>query len=66
MKLGAGANDKDYENEGRLVFEKYSDHAEVYYMVNHTPYGFRFDSKGVTMLGGGEFNVGTQAYAVFG
>lgn len=66
LKLGAGANDKDYENEGRLVFEKYSDHAEVYYMVNHTPYGFRFDSTGVTMLGGGEFNVGTQAYAVFG
>lgn len=66
LKLGAGANDENYENEGRLVFEKYTDHAEIYYMVNHTPYGFKFSSSGVTMLGGGAFDVGTQAYAVFG
>lgn len=66
LRLGAGANDEDQPDEGKLTLEKYETYAKIYYMVNHTEYGFQFDSTGVTMLGGGEFNVGTQAYAVFG
>ena len=70
IALGAG-NDSNNSDNGKLILEKTVDAnnkecAKLFYTVNGTPYGFQFDSNGVTMLGGGEFNVGTQSYAVFG
>ena len=65
LRLGAGAADDDLEDEGRLVLEKHEHYAEIYYMVNHTKYGFEFDDKGIKVLNG-TFEVGTQSYAVFG
>ena len=70
IALGAG-NDSSGGDNGKLILEKTVDAnnnecAKLFYTVKGTPYGFQFDSTGVTMLGGGEFNVGTQSYAVFG
>lgn len=67
---GTGASGS-WDGDGKLILEKTIDSngngiAQLYYQVGNTPYGFKFDSSGVTMLGGGNFDVGSQSYAVFG
>lgn len=67
LHLGAGSGATgEWINDKKFIIEQTADYAKLYYKLKEKEYGFLFDSKGVKMLGGGEFNVGTQAYAVFG
>lgn len=67
LHLGAGSGSTgEWINDKKFIIEQTADYAKLYYKLKEKEYGFRFDSTGVTMLGGGAFDVGTQAYAVFG
>ena len=67
LQLGAGEGATgDWKNSKKFIIEQTVDGALLYYQNQSDKFGFKFDSKGVTMLGCGEFNVVTQAYAVFG
>ena len=67
LHLGAGSGATgEWINDKKFIIEQTASYAKLYYKHEETEYGFLFNSTGVTMLGDGAFEVGTQSYAVFG
>lgn len=61
-EFGAGSG-SSVSDDGKLIVEKLASNASIYYQTGGQQYGFRFDSSGITMLGG---TLSTDVHVVFG